>query len=181
MLCFFKFFYVVYFFFFRLHWVFVAACGLSLVAASRGYSLLWCAGFSLQWLFLLQRMGSRHAGFSSCGLRALERRLCSCGSWASLLRSMWDLPRPGIKPMSPALAGGFLTTGPPRKSLHVVYLFLFCYYTCFPSLLFRLGNGSFRFSAWWGPPPCLIEPERGTPQACCVSAGGCLLEGAGQK
>ena len=29
---------------------------------------------------------------------------------------MWDLPRPGIKPMSPALAGGFLTTGPLEKS-----------------------------------------------------------------
>ena len=26
------------------------------------------------------------------------------------------VPRPGIKPMSPALAGGFLTTGPPGKS-----------------------------------------------------------------
>ena len=29
---------------------------------------------------------------------------------------MWDLPGPGIEPMSPALAGGFLTTGPPGKS-----------------------------------------------------------------
>ena len=28
---------------------------------------------------------------------------------------MWDLPRPGLKPMSPALAGGFLTTAPPGK------------------------------------------------------------------
>ena len=28
---------------------------------------------------------------------------------------MWDLPRPGIKPMSPALAGGFFTTEPPGK------------------------------------------------------------------
>ena len=30
---------------------------------------------------------------------------------------MWALPRPGLKPMSPALAGGFLTTAPPEKSL----------------------------------------------------------------
>ena len=29
---------------------------------------------------------------------------------------MRNLPGPGIKSMSPALAGGFLTTGPPRKS-----------------------------------------------------------------
>ena len=28
---------------------------------------------------------------------------------------MWDLPRPGLEPVSPALAGGFLTTVPPRK------------------------------------------------------------------
>ena len=30
---------------------------------------------------------------------------------------MWDLPGPGIKPVSPALAGGFLTTAPPGKSM----------------------------------------------------------------
>ena len=29
---------------------------------------------------------------------------------------MWNLPRPGIESMSPALAGGFLTTRPPGKS-----------------------------------------------------------------
>ena len=30
---------------------------------------------------------------------------------------MWDLPRAGLEPMSPALAGGFLTTAPPGKPL----------------------------------------------------------------
>ena len=43
-----------------------------------GYSSLQCAGFSLRWLFT----GSRRAGFSSCGSRALERRFSSCGEWA---------------------------------------------------------------------------------------------------
>ena len=28
---------------------------------------------------------------------------------------MWDLPGPGVEPVFPALAGGFLTTGPPGK------------------------------------------------------------------
>ena len=28
---------------------------------------------------------------------------------------MWDLPGPGIKPLSPALAGGFFTAEPVRK------------------------------------------------------------------
>ena len=55
-------------------------------------------------------------GFSSCGSRALERRLSSCGAWAQLLHGMWEFPRPGLEPMSPALAGGFLTTAPPGKS-----------------------------------------------------------------
>ena len=35
---------------------------------------------------------------------------------------MWDLPEPGIKSLSPALAGGFLTTEPPGKSQHLVFL-----------------------------------------------------------
>ena len=45
------------------------------------------------------------------------RRLSSCGTRAYLLRVMWDPPRPGLEPVSPALAGGFPTTAPPRKSL----------------------------------------------------------------
>ena len=32
-----------------------------------------------------------------------------------MLRNMWDLPGPGIEPVSPALAGGCFTTGPPEK------------------------------------------------------------------
>ena len=70
------------FIYFWLCWVFVALCGLSLAAVSGGYSSLRCAGFSLQWLLLLQSTGSRCAGFSSCSLQALERRLSSCGAQA---------------------------------------------------------------------------------------------------
>ena len=63
---FFKKFYL-FIYLFRLCWVFVAARGLSLVAASGVYSSLQCTGFSLWWLLLLQSMGSRRAGCSSCG------------------------------------------------------------------------------------------------------------------
>ena len=42
------------FIYFWLRWVFVAARGLSLVAASGGYSSLWCVGFSLQWLLVVE-------------------------------------------------------------------------------------------------------------------------------
>ena len=36
------------------------------------------------------------------GHRLQTRRLSSCGSQAQLLRGMWDLPRPGLEPVSPA-------------------------------------------------------------------------------
>ena len=45
--------------------------------------------------------------------RLQTRRLSNCGSQAQLLRGMWHLPRPGLEPVSPALAGRFSTTAPP--------------------------------------------------------------------
>ena len=45
-------------------WVFIATHGLSRVAASGSYFLLWWAGFSLWWLLLLRSTGSRAPGLS---------------------------------------------------------------------------------------------------------------------
>ena len=64
-------------------------------------------------------------GLSSCASSVLERRLSSCGVRAQLLCGMWDLPEPGLEPMCPALAGGFLTTAPPGKCCPLV---LYCFY-----------------------------------------------------
>ena len=47
--------------------------------------------------------------------RLQTRRLSSCGSQAQLLRGMRDLPRPGLEPVSPSLAGRLSTTAPPGK------------------------------------------------------------------
>ena len=47
--------------------------------------------------------------------RLQTRRLSTCGSRAQPLRGTWDLPRPGLEPVPPALAGGFSTTAPPGK------------------------------------------------------------------
>ena len=58
------------FFNFWLRWVFVSVLGLFLVVVNEDYSLLLCGGFSLWWLLLLRSMGSRHAGFNSCGTQA---------------------------------------------------------------------------------------------------------------
>ena len=42
-------------------------------------------------------------------------RLSNRGSRAQLLHGMWDPPRPGLEPASPALAGRLSTTAPPGK------------------------------------------------------------------
>ena len=56
------------------------------------------------------------------GHRLQTRRLSSCGSRAQLLRGLWDLPRPGLEPVSPALAGRFSTTAPLGKPQFVFIL-----------------------------------------------------------
>ena len=55
-----------------MHWVFVAALRLSLVAASRGYSSLQGSGFSQPWPLLLWSMASRCMGLISCCTRAQQ-------------------------------------------------------------------------------------------------------------
>ena len=71
---------------------------------------------------------SLQGGPSGCGpwtpllqLQALEHMLSSCGTWVYVSRSMWDLPRPEIKLLSPALAGGFFATGSPGKPQNFVF------------------------------------------------------------
>ena len=54
---------------------------------------------SLQWRLLLQSSGSR------------AHSLRSCGVGAQLPHSMWNLPRPGIEPVSPALAASQVRSG----------------------------------------------------------------------
>ena len=49
-------------------------------------------------------------GLSSCGSRALEHRLSSCGAWAPLLQGVWDPRRPGTELV-------FFTTEPPGPPL----------------------------------------------------------------
>ena len=82
-------------------------------------------------------------GFSSCRARALGHvglTVVACGSIVATLRlygtgsvlvahglscftlRMWDLPGPGVKPVSSALAAGFFTTEPPGKpSVNIFY------------------------------------------------------------
>ena len=63
----------------------------------------------------LQRSASHCGGFSGCRARALRSGLSGCGPLAWLLCGRWDLPGPGIEPVSPAVASGLFTTEPPGK------------------------------------------------------------------
>ena len=78
-------------------------------------SLLQLAGFSLPWLLFLWSVGSR-----AHGLRGARppgpAGFSSCGTQAQFPHRMWGLPGPVIQPVSRALAGGFLTTGPLEMS-----------------------------------------------------------------
>ena len=72
--------------------------------------------------------------------RLQTRRLSNCGSRAQLLRGMWDPPRPGLEPVSPALAGRLSTTAPPGKPCNIFLSFLSLFFffdgrCCIPVLL----------------------------------------------
>ena len=53
--------------------------------------------------------------------RLQTRRPSSRGSRAHMLHGMWDLPRPGPEPASPAPAGRLPTTAPPGKPKTLVF------------------------------------------------------------
>ena len=76
-------------------------------------------------LFIAVRGPLTVAASLIAGHRLQTRRLSNCGSRAQLLRGMWDPPRPGLKPVSPALAGRLSTTAPPGKPSKQVYFKLF--------------------------------------------------------
>ena len=96
--------------------------GLSIVAASGGYSSLRCIGFSLQWFLFLRSMGSRHAGFHSCGWWALEHSSVVVAHRLSCSVACGIFLDQGSNPVSPALAGRSLTTVPPGKPLSTPYV-----------------------------------------------------------
>ena len=103
------FFFKCYFFFFLLliYFYFLAVLGLRFCA--RAFSSCGKRGP----LFIVVRGPLTIAASLVAEHRLQTRRLSSCGSRSQLLRGMWDLPSPGLEPVSPALAGRFSTTAPP--------------------------------------------------------------------
>ena len=98
-------------------YLFLAVLGLhcwasfSLAVAIKGYSLVAVHGLLVAVASLVGQHGFRVRGFHC----AVYDSLRSCGTPAYLLNGTWDLPRPGIEPMTPALAGRFFTTEAPGK------------------------------------------------------------------
>ena len=94
----------------------------------RALSSLRCAGFSLQWCLVAEHRlwAHRFVLLQLSGLRVLEHvGSSSCGAETYLPQSMWNLPGPGIQPVSPQLADRFPATVPPGKPnsqlLHCVF------------------------------------------------------------
>ena len=99
--------------------------GFSLVAARGGYSLA-VLGFLAAASLIVEHgpQGVRLQYLQYMGSVVVvqtQHRLNSCGARAQLLLGRWDLPGPGIEPVSPALAGGFFTTEPPGKLRAVIW------------------------------------------------------------
>ena len=100
----------LFFFFNKFIYLFLAALGLHCCVqafsscSEQGLLFVVVRGLLIVVASLVAEHGLQARGFSSCGARA------------QLLCSMWNLPRPGLEHVSPALAGRFLTTAPPGKS-----------------------------------------------------------------
>ena len=125
-----------------IHYIHLFLVAVGLCCCTQAFSSCgeWGLGISLWWLLLSwspvsrcmdfspgSRWAQYFAGFgcrdfsscctgapSSCGSWALEHRLSRCGE--RVAPHMWDLPRAGNAPVSPAFSGGFSSTVSPRKS-----------------------------------------------------------------
>ena len=108
--------------FFFLIYLFMAVLGLRFCA--RAFSSCGKRGP----LFIAVRWPLTIAASLVAEHRLQTRRFRNCGSRAQLLCGMWDLSRPGLEPVSPALAGRFSTSAPPGKPIFVT--FFVCHFIC---------------------------------------------------
>ena len=63
---------------------------------------------------------------------------------------MWDLPGPGLEPVSPALAGGFLTTAPSGKPFFFFFFLAALGLCCCMQASSSCGEGGLLFLALRG-------------------------------
>ena len=134
----------------------------------QGFLQFWRAGFPC---CRAQALG--HMGFSSCSMQAPECRLSSCGPWPQLSHSMWDLPRPGMQPVSSALQDRFLTTEPSGKpSLFFFLIFIWLYRSQLQHVESSVAAHIFSNCVTWAQMLCGMQnpssPTRNQTRAPCI-------------
>ena len=100
----------IYLFYFWLHWVFVAGCGLSLVSQSGGYSLVMVPGLPVAAASRCGAQALGRSGFSSCGTRAYLQHVGS--SWTRYQTRVPCTGRQILNHCTPREAPSFLLISP---------------------------------------------------------------------
>ena len=130
-----------------------------------------CVCSRLRWAFTAERAFSSYSQWEVLSSRGGQAPCCSdfsCGAWArgggpSVLAALWlsrcgalglvapwhvNLPGPGIERLSPAWAGGFLTTGTPGKILPRLFFIAMSFLRVWQYSLLLLPL--FALSCGWG-------------------------------
>ena len=87
---------------------------------------------------------------------------------------MWDLPRPGIDPMSPVLAGRFLTTGPPWESAFSLLFLSLLTLSVSTHLYTWLHQARSIIDTCWNAWPSHCFFILSLSLLCCASAPSCI-------
>ena len=104
-------------FFCFLHWALVASCEIFCCGAKTlQLQHLGSRACRLQWLWCTGTWTPDHTGSTAAAHELSSFTTC-----------VFSVPGPGIEPTFPALQGGFLTTGQPRKSLYFLFRFISTY------------------------------------------------------
>ena len=88
---------------------------------------------------------------------------------------MWDLPRPGIDPMLPALAGRFLTTGPPWESAFSLLFLSLLTLSVSTHLYTWLYQAMSIIDTCWNAWPSHCFLILSLSLFCCASAPSCII------
>ena len=111
-----------FFFFFNVLFIYLWRCWVFVATQAFSSCSEWRTGLSHRRdsscyrAQALGRMSFSHGVWASnCGSWALGHGFRACGVRALLLCGKWDLSGSGIKPVSPALAGGLFSSAPPGR------------------------------------------------------------------
>ena len=118
-------------------------------------------------------LAAEHGVLGTWASAVAAHRLSSCGTQTQLTQGMRNLPGPGIEPMSPTLADGFLYTVPSEKSmLYMTFTDYLSKQNSFIKLITtQFCMMSFHKARW--------HCHEVSPPSCCRQARMPHLQGAG--